>query len=469
MLGVVWAALVVVLCWPWDVDDAFILFRYGRHLAQGHGLAWNPGGAPVEGYTNLVFVVLSAGLFRLGVDPLVPVKVLGVLSYGAMVWLVGRLVRARGGSPTEATLAGAALLLTPGLALWSVAGLETTIFGALLLFSALRVSRDTPRDHLVAALAMLVASLARTEGPAWALLFAASAGRHGLRRALPWLAFAVPYALFFVGRAFYFGQLVPNPVLFKSLVSIEGGAQSVLVPFIETWWPWQVLAAVGLQRTRRWLPALVVLVAVPVFVTATTTAHGATTMSFFDRYLLPVVPALVVLAVEPLAALLASSRPAGLALIAALLGWTAFNPVVNVRDVGSLALSGSKNVRPATRALAAFLTAQGPRYRVALGDVGYVGFQFQGVVDDLYGLNEPAYTRRCRGNLQCWADELLARSPDAFVLVMRDDQPAHAVERAVFQHRHFASRYRRTQQFSAGDNPWAFTVFERLGPPRQQP
>jgi hypothetical protein len=127
-LGVAWAALLVALWWPWDVDDAFILFRYGRHLAHGHGLAWNPGGPPVEGYTNLVFVVFSAGLLPLGVDPLVPVKVLGVISYGAMVWLVGRLARVVGGSPTEATLARLALLFTPGLALWSVAGLETTFF-----------------------------------------------------------------------------------------------------------------------------------------------------------------------------------------------------------------------------------------------------------------------------------------------------------------------------------------------------
>jgi hypothetical protein len=463
-LGVTWAAVVCALCWPWDVDDAFILFRYGRHLATGQGLAWNPGGPPVEGYTDLLYVLLSAGLLRLGADPLVPLKVLGFVCFAAMAWLAARFSRALGGSSTEGTLASVGLLAAPGLALWAVSGLETTLFGALLLFAAVRFAGDTARDDVLAALALLFAALARTEAPVWALLFVllrAWTARATPRRLLPWLAFVAPYALFFVWRAAYFGQLVPNPVLFKSTLAVEGGAESVLVPFAGAWSPWLLLAALGLARTRRWLPALIAVLAVPVFITATTTAHDATTMSFFDRYLLPVVPAVVVLAVEPLAALLARSRPAGLALVAALLGWTAFNPFVSVRAVGSLALSASRNVRPATRALAAFLEARGPGFRVALGDVGTVGYLFHGAIDDLYGLNEPVYTRRCRGNLGCWADELLARAPDAFVLVMRGAQTAHEVERRVLEHPGFATRYHRTREFRAGDNPWAFVVYER--------
>ncbi len=35
------------------IDDAMISMRYAQHLAQGHGLTWNIGQAPVEGFTNL--------------------------------------------------------------------------------------------------------------------------------------------------------------------------------------------------------------------------------------------------------------------------------------------------------------------------------------------------------------------------------------------------------------------------------
>ena len=35
--------------WPLTIDDAFISARYARNLAQGDGLAYNPGDRPTEG------------------------------------------------------------------------------------------------------------------------------------------------------------------------------------------------------------------------------------------------------------------------------------------------------------------------------------------------------------------------------------------------------------------------------------
>ncbi len=61
-LGAAIAALTA-LAWRnrFVQDDAFISFRYARHLVEGHGLVWNPG-ERVEGYTNFQ-------LGRLGVPP----------------------------------------------------------------------------------------------------------------------------------------------------------------------------------------------------------------------------------------------------------------------------------------------------------------------------------------------------------------------------------------------------------------
>jgi hypothetical protein len=41
-------------------DDAMISMRYAKNLADGHGLVWNPGEDPVEGYTNPLWVVYMA-------------------------------------------------------------------------------------------------------------------------------------------------------------------------------------------------------------------------------------------------------------------------------------------------------------------------------------------------------------------------------------------------------------------------
>jgi hypothetical protein len=68
------------LCWPFTVDDAYILCRYGRHLAEGRGLVFNPSGAPVEGYSNALYVFFSAGLLRVGLDPVRCFKLLGAAS-----------------------------------------------------------------------------------------------------------------------------------------------------------------------------------------------------------------------------------------------------------------------------------------------------------------------------------------------------------------------------------------------------
>ena len=73
------SALALASSWGYCLqDDAFISFRYGRNLVDGHGLVFNPGEA-VEGYTNPSWTVLSAGLIALGLSPELPIIAAGVL------------------------------------------------------------------------------------------------------------------------------------------------------------------------------------------------------------------------------------------------------------------------------------------------------------------------------------------------------------------------------------------------------
>jgi hypothetical protein len=58
-------AFFCVRSWPIVVDDAYIIFRYSRNLAAGFGLAWDPGAAPVEGYTSFLWVMIMAVPFSL--------------------------------------------------------------------------------------------------------------------------------------------------------------------------------------------------------------------------------------------------------------------------------------------------------------------------------------------------------------------------------------------------------------------
>ena len=75
--------LLMVIAWAnrFVQDDAFISFRYAENMAAGHGLVWNAGEDPVEGYTNFSWTVLIAGAIALGFDPVGASYVLGLLAF----------------------------------------------------------------------------------------------------------------------------------------------------------------------------------------------------------------------------------------------------------------------------------------------------------------------------------------------------------------------------------------------------
>ena len=94
---------------PYVVDDAFISFRYARNLVEGHGLVYNPG-EHVEGYSNFLWVLLEAALLASGAPILTGVKVLGVASGVAAVWMTYALGRVLFPERPALALTAAALL-----------------------------------------------------------------------------------------------------------------------------------------------------------------------------------------------------------------------------------------------------------------------------------------------------------------------------------------------------------------------
>src|SRR4051812_5661986 len=69
------------------LDDPFITFTYSKNLANGAGIVWNPGEAPVEGYTNFTWMILNAFAIAIGLHPLLFSKIIGVIFTLVMVAL----------------------------------------------------------------------------------------------------------------------------------------------------------------------------------------------------------------------------------------------------------------------------------------------------------------------------------------------------------------------------------------------
>lgn len=212
------AAAYAFLC-----DDAFISFRYARNLADGFGLAFNPGFERVEGYTNFLWVVILAAGDRLGIDPAqsaIPLSLLLTVGLWALVARGGARLTPTSAGPWAAVVAPLLLASSRSIAVWSTSGLETRLFEVLIVGAVLRVAHELerPRSRPWGAFLFALATLTRPDG----LLVAASvltvAAATGVRRrtfSLPGIALQAGVFWVIVGahmlwRKSYYGAWLPN-------------------------------------------------------------------------------------------------------------------------------------------------------------------------------------------------------------------------------------------------------------------
>src|SRR5688500_8116472 len=61
------------------IDDANIYFVYARNLANGHGFVYNAGGERVEGFTSLLWTVISALVFKFSSYPELVLLIINII------------------------------------------------------------------------------------------------------------------------------------------------------------------------------------------------------------------------------------------------------------------------------------------------------------------------------------------------------------------------------------------------------
>lgn len=262
--------------WPFLADDALIALRYAERLAGGHGLTWTHG-PRVEGYTDLLWVLLVALAKLLGGDPIKTARALDFLGAVSAIVLVSVDPEALRLAVSRVLSGGLMLAFLAPLAVWAIGGLEQgfmagVIVAALLFLSRALAEQGVGRRDVLAAGALLGALvLLRADG--FVLVGAAGLGaliaRGRPRRAgLVKLGkiFSVPVVLLLLQEAFrlgYYHALVPNTALVKVSLNkqrllsgwyyVEGGYRPL--------WPLLVLALLALVagsrrlRRERWIPA----------------------------------------------------------------------------------------------------------------------------------------------------------------------------------------------------------------------
>ena len=145
-----------------QADDAFISYQYAKNFIAGYGLVFNVG-EYVEGYTNLLWVLLVAGVSFLGIEPHVSGYILSLLTSAAL--LIGCFLYSEAVLPAKyrsfAICAPIILYATNSFTHWSTAGLETPLFSSIFIF-ALIASHHGSRKWVVGL--CIAAVLTRPDG-----------------------------------------------------------------------------------------------------------------------------------------------------------------------------------------------------------------------------------------------------------------------------------------------------------------
>jgi hypothetical protein len=387
-------------------DDAMISMRYAQNLALGHGLTWNAGAAPVEGFTNPLWTLWMTALHLLGIPPAAVglwVSVSAALLVLATAFAVRRLARLL--YPGDGTIAALTFWGTAAyypLVFWSLRGMEVGLVTLLIVVgvtSAIALAqRFTPGRLVGLALVLSLAVLTRMELVAPAALIAAYAAWMSAHHRLPVAAVLVITLAITLGaltawRLDYYGEWLPNTYYLKL-----GGVP--LDTRLARGLTWVVLTCVmhlaGLllvigagigSRRAGVLPAEWLLAALFAMLCAYSAWVGGDAWDFYlfaNRFLTPAVPLLLLIGLRAIAQLTAALRTRPLQ-------WLGASFVI-VAALDWLPIRSELTAPASVRGIAAFATAAVLLAAPLLLRSGRIGL-LRAVVSALLlvGINLPPY------------------------------------------------------------------------------
>lgn len=470
----IWVLLVNMWRVHWlTIDDAYISFRYARNLANGWGLVYNQGEA-VEGYTNFLWTVILAGGFELGLDPHLVSKVLGAAAAVGILVLTYRLADRVYPLRTLPCVATWLLASSMPLTAYAVLGLETSAFTFLVLWGTWRMFLEVERGDRVpwSGLVFAAAGLTRPEAPLFIglpmlLLGRGFFSRQNLLRAA---LCGGPLLLHLLWRYSYYGAWLPATLGAKTgdLQQQLDRGSGYLSSYVETGGPIVFLAlfgiAVALVKRHRELASLA---AITVAWFAYVLLVGGDWMSY-HRFLAPTEPFLFVLvglAIRRIVETLDRAAILGLALFGLYAGLVRLHHVGKAQD--QFIKEEMRYWNNTAGQAAEWLATRAQPGRVAIGDIGYVGYRTDYPILDLLGLVDPVinslpggYTRKIG---EGYVERFFDVRPEYAVLVMGSDKcntPELSGVALVYYDKRFKPDYDLAHQLQVtSDASWC--IFKR--------
>ncbi len=257
-----WLVIAGRVLGDWEVDDAYISYRYAANLLHGAGLVYNPGEI-VEGYTNFLWTLWIAAGLAVGLDPAglaLASTIAAALALIALTYQLG--IKLAGPNALWPLWAVAIAALDTGVLTYGArgGGLETLPFAVLVLVPSVLLWAGPQRaagGRIAGGVALAAAALLRPEGAIVAVvllsvravqdrcvglpaqrLFAAGAGAV--------LAIWLPYQVWRIG---FYGRLFPNTFYAKtgaSLAVVQRGLIYSGDVAVDHWLPAALLLVGGL-------------------------------------------------------------------------------------------------------------------------------------------------------------------------------------------------------------------------------
>lgn len=219
-------------------DDTLITLRYAYRLLEGNGLTWNDG-ERVEGYSNLAWLLASAGLGALGIDLVLAARILAFACWGVTFGALAMLARRARTTWLGFAASAVALGATASLPVWAMGALEQPLVVASLavalwaqvelVYSAESPGKSFSTWAVVEACALALLVLTRPDGPLFVAVLAVSTlllvrRRAGSRAALlaSGLVAGIPLLVWLAHLGFrlaYYGDWLPNTAYVKARTS----------------------------------------------------------------------------------------------------------------------------------------------------------------------------------------------------------------------------------------------------------
>lgn len=295
--------LQIMAIWPFTIDDMYISLRYARNWANGDGLLWNIHEPPVEGYSNFSFVVLGALSLTFNANPVICLKIAGVIGLFfscLFIYLISRFWFDK----RQSFIPCIGLLLYKGQIIWAVSGLETTVYQSLIAGSVFFIfkglgyqlapnTRGEPKpiSLFIAGLFLCLAGITRLEAPVLmaVFFFLICFDKPKTNISQFWKGVAsfviiilILFMPYFLWRWWYYGFIVPNPVYCKgftasSYFALDFAYLKLVIPFLIL-----ALPACIKSNDRRhyflWIPSIAYLLML---------MSSDPVVGFYNRFFLP--------------------------------------------------------------------------------------------------------------------------------------------------------------------------------------